>query len=410
MFDRVVYMTGVMVEQLHEVIDRLTALELDALTDAELHDLTIGLERARHRLAVASARCVRRWDTRGLWASDQSRSSAARLARECNTSIGTARRELLRAKRIEDLPATASAVAAGALSLDHVDLFGAACLAAPDAFAADEPMLVERCTELRFRQAAQVIGYWRHHIDDRDPMPPAEHNRAHASTTFDGTVVVDAVLDPIGGAIVVAELDRLSEQLRLADQRDGALRTAAQRRAAALVEMATRSAATPKGARRPRPLFTLLIGDDHVRHVCELAAGQIVAPERLGPYLDVADVEVVLFDGPRTVLSVSRKRSFVGAVRRAIQVRDRHCQHPAGCDEPVDRCDVDHIDPWITSHRTDQHNGRLQCTTHNRHADKHDRPAAPPPPRVVTYLDEVRARLRWRHLHTEPDEDDAAPP
>ena len=381
------------------------------MTDAELHDLTIGLERARHRLGVASARCLRRWDARGLWASDQSRSAAARLARECNTSIGTARRELHRAKRIEDLPITASAVAAGDLSLDHVDLFGAACLAAPDAFAADEPMLVERCTELRFRQAAQVIGYWRHHTDDArsdaadraQPRPRLHHLRRHRRRRRR------------------PRPDRRRHRRRRArpPQRAAPPRrptpTApcappAQRRAAALVEMATRSAATPKGARRPRPLFTVLIGDDHVRHVCELAAGQIVAPERLGPYLDVADVEVVLFDGPRTVLSVSRKRSFVGAVRRAIQVRDRHCQHPAGCDEPVDRCDVDHIDPWITSHRTDQHNGRLQCTTHNRHADKHDRPPAPPPPSVVTYLDELRARLRWRHLHTEPDEDDAAPP
>jgi hypothetical protein len=83
-------------------------------------------------------------------------------------------------------------------------------------------------------------------------------------------------------------------------------------------------------------------------------------------------MEVVLFDGPATVLSVSRRRSFTGALRRAIEVRDRHCQHPAGCDVPVDRCDVDHVVPWIAGGRTDQFNGRLECRAHNRHADLHD--------------------------------------
>jgi hypothetical protein len=394
------------IDELHEAIDRIATLDVDAATDDELHQLTISLQRGCHQLAVAAARCLRRWDVREVWATDQSRSAGARLARECNTSMTTARRELRRAKQLEDLPATASAVAAGDLSLDHVDLFSSARRAAPDAFTADEAMLVERCRALRFRQAAEVVAYWRHHTGCADPAPSRDLDRAHASTTFDGTVVIDAVLEPIGGAIVVAELDRLGEQLRLTDRRDGTTRTAAQRRAAALVEMATRSASTPKGAKRPRPLFTVLIGDDHVRQLCELAAGNILRPEQLGPYLDLADLEVVLFDGPRTVLSVSKRRSYVGAVRRAIQVRDRRCQHPAGCDEPVDRCDVDHIDPWPVSHRTDQHNGRLQCTTHNRHADKHDRPPAPPPPRAIDHLDEIRARLRWRYLH----EDDAAPP
>jgi 5-methylcytosine-specific restriction protein A len=74
---------------------------------------------------------------------------------------------------------------------------------------------------------------------------------------------------------------------------------------------------------------------------------------------------------------MSPQRTFTGWLRRAIQVRDRHCQHPAGCDEPITRCDVDHILPNVAGGRTAYANGRLQCATHNRNAIFHDR--APPP-------------------------------
>jgi HNH endonuclease len=76
------------------------------------------------------------------------------------------------------------------------------------------------------------------------------------------------------------------------------------------------------------------------------------------------------------VISVSHKRTFTGALRRAIEVRDRHCQHPSGCDEPADRCDVDHIQPHSHGGETSQHNGRLSCWPHNR--DEQLRSAHPP--------------------------------
>ena len=54
------------------------------------------------------------------------------------------------------------------------------------------------------------------------------------------------------------------------------------------------------------------------------------------PHLGVAEVETILFDGPFTVIAASTARSFTGRLRRAIEVRDRHCQHPSGCDVPAE--------------------------------------------------------------------------
>jgi hypothetical protein len=140
--------------------------------------------------------------------------------------------------------------------------------------------------------------------------------------------------------------------------------------------------------------------------MCELANGQVITPGTLIPWLGAAEVETILFDGPTTIISVSKRRRFTGALRRAIQVRDRHCQHPSGCDEPADRCDVDHTVPVARNGPTSQFSGRLECWPHNRDADKHDHDATPLPPRPVTVLDELRARLRWRNRHYVHDQDD----
>jgi len=83
-------------------------------------------------------------------------------------------------------------------------------------------------------------------------------------------------------------------------------------------------------------------------------------------------METFLFDGPSVVLTASQQRTFTGKLRRAIQARDRRCQHPSGCNTPSANGDVDHIVPWKDGGTTDQFNGRAQCRPHNRHHDKHD--------------------------------------
>ena len=307
---------------------------------------------------------------------------------------------------MERVPAVTAAVSAGRVSTDHVDLLARAAGRAPGRYADDEAMLIGHCTTLRFADAERVVTYWLHHAaHDDTPADAGEGSGASVSETIDGTVIVDATLTGLDAHVFVDELRRLTTAQRLADVGIGVVRTARQHRAAALIEMAARSASTPAGARSPRPLFTVLIGDDTFRHLCETSAGRVISPGVLVPYLDTAAMEVVLFDDAATVISVSPRRSFTGALRRAIEVRDRHCQHPSGCDIPAERCDVDHIVPWTDGGRTDQFNGRLECPAHNRHRDLHDAPAEPPPTaRGLTYLDHVRARLRWKLLDDPPDD------
>src|SRR5262245_16734047 len=142
------------VEQLNEAIDALLTLDPDTLTDPELDATLIELQRQRARLGVVAARLVGRWDHRQVWAGDQSRSAAARLARDTKTSVGSAKVELRRARQLASMPKTETAIVAGDLSLDHVDLLGRANQPWREAVFADhEQTLVTECSKLRYAQA-----------------------------------------------------------------------------------------------------------------------------------------------------------------------------------------------------------------------------------------------------------------
>jgi hypothetical protein len=152
-------------------------------------------------------------------------------------------------------------------------------------------------------------------------------------------------------------------------------RTPAQRRADALVEMATRARTAPPGGRRPAPLLTVVVGLDTLKGpILELLNRTIVTPGQVVPWLTEADVERIVFDPPSRVIDVGAKRRFfTGALRRAIEIRDRTCFHPS-CDEVPDRPEVDHIHEASKGGETTQANGRWGCGYHNRRRNQHPDP------------------------------------
>ena len=153
----------------------------------------------------------------------------------------------------------------------------------------------------------------------------------------------------------------------------------------------------------------LIVGDDTVRHLCELGSGHVVHPTDLVPLLDTALIETFLFDGPSTVIAKSHTRTFTGALRKAIQVRDRRCQHRSECPAPAADSDVDHRRPYSEGGATSQFNGRVECIPHNWLAHVHDHPGDDPnpPEHPVGPLDAIRCRLRWHVLRSEPTPENA---
>lgn len=374
-------MVATTVERYRSAGDAAAVVDLDALTDGELDDELVGLLRERHRLDAEIARRSARWDARVVWITDGSRSAAARLGRDGHLAPPSSAGLIRRARASRSMPATCAAWSRGDVGGDAVDVLARAAGAGRDElFARDERMLVGFFDELSHVQASKAVRYWCQRADaelQRDGAPPPPPVSLHVSTTFDGAVSGDFVLDPVGGAAVIEGLRRIERELYQQDQRDGVVRSKAERMGAALVEMAVRAHSVPSDARRPEPLVTILAGESSIEHLLELASGVVLDAHTVIPHLCRATVQTFIFDGADRVVAASKQRTFRGTLRRAIQVRDRHCQHPSGCDASIVECDVNHIRAWIEGGVTDELGGDLECHPHNRKSDLHGRaPAA----------------------------------
>ena len=367
---------------LEAAVEQLADVDVESLSADELHEVIRRLHTVSTRLEAQTVRVVHRWDAILAWADNGSKAPGMRLSRETGVPKRDAERLVRRGRALTSMPLTAEAYQAGELNGAHVDLIGTCNRDwVNDDFATSEAKLVNFCRTNVFGEAAEAIRYWQMYadrdVDNPDPdkaAKDADKNRLSASESFQGRTFIDGNLDAISGAIFRSELDRLTEQLRLQDIRDGIERSPAQRRAAALVEMATRSATMPAGGQRPKPLITFTMGVGHFEWMCQTGAGTIIEPELVLPYLSDAEIERIIFDPPNRKLEASSKTSFTGALRKIIGLRDRHCQHPSGCDEPIHRCDVDHIEPRSCGGITCICNGQLLCTYHNRIVKaEHDR-------------------------------------
>jgi Domain of unknown function (DUF222) len=418
----------VVTEELEPVdgaVEALAALDVEGMEGHRAADVVVELRRVRAKLAAVEARLVERVDTARPWAEAGYLTAASWLAASDHTPLGDARAEVRLARRLRSMPATAAALAAGDISLAHARRLATLCARDTEtAFAEAEEFLVGQGRSMRWAEFTKACGYWlRHARQDRDPDPDKsdrDHRRVSLHDGLRGTGLLTGELTPTAKAQVRSELDRLERQLFEADwaaakARHGdavtvahLARTSAQRRHDALVEMARRSATAPTDGKRPRPLLTVLVGEDAFRHTLELADGTLVSPATAADLLDDAVIETVLFDGPSRVLDLSHQRSFVGAARRAVEVVHRTCTGK-GCHVPSDRCEIDHILPFADGGPTVPDNGRPQCPAHHRQRTKPKAQPRPPLPSSasgsegrltgIDHLELARARIRDRLLH-----------
>jgi hypothetical protein len=378
-------------EGLTEAIDHLVASAADPSVYADAESIE-SLHREMARMEAVTTQAVAAFDASGDWAFDGAKSASAWVATRCRLPKGESRRRAHLGRQLIDLPECKKAWSAGEINAAHVGTIAALSRdTTKEALERDEAMLVGQAKSLRFGQFTQAIAYWEQHADPDGTEEAAEKRRSrrdvYLTSSFNGTYLGKMTLDEISGAIVSGELARLEKELFEADWKEATealgreptvselSRTSAQRRADALVEMATRSKTAPLNGQRPAPLFSVLV-DYETMHgrICQLAEGSVVSPGSLLSWLDEAYLERAVFrPGGRVEVSATT-RLFTGATRRAIELRDRECTHPY-CDIPAHDCQVDHIIPYAQSGPTTQENGRLRCGFHNRLRNQR-----PPPP------------------------------
>jgi hypothetical protein len=341
------------------------------------------LERQQSRFGCTTSRAVGSFDQWGEWALDGAKTAVAWIDTVCHLPKGEARAQLRRGKALSGLPIAAAAWAAGDIGAAHVDaLIRVKRPVTEEALARDEALLVDYARTMKFAHFSNALAYWEQHADqdgsEEAALARKERRDVYLVAGTDGYLGA-MNFDFVDGAIVSNELKRLEKELFEADwaqakerlgrnpRMDELARTAAQRRADAMKEMAIRSAsARATEGRRPEPLFSVVIDYQTLAgRISQLDQGPAVPPGSLLPWMDQASFERIVFaPGKRAECSVT-SRFFTGATRRAIEVRDLECCHEY-CDLPADQCQIDHIVPFSEGGLTTQENAQVLCGFHNR--------------------------------------------
>ncbi|MFP5321508.1 MAG: DUF222 domain-containing protein [Acidimicrobiia bacterium] len=373
------------IERLREATDELAQLDPSELRTADgLAELLADVERLLRRLDHEFHRILRAFDARGdcvpLGYATTTQFVRHRLGRSGVRATAAVR--LSRA--LVHLPETSARWAAGDADADRVRTVASARTDETEAAFADwEAWFADQAATLDVRGLRIVVKRWKLKVapDDDGPERREVERDAHVSKTFQDTVVVDATLGPLGGDVFLRVFEDLVEELFKADWAEAKerlgrepastelRRTPAQRRADALVLMAERAhAADPSVAARLRPLVIVVTGLDALADgLAELWDRTPLSARQLADVLGMdPDVERYVYGpGEVPIAYEERHRLFTGKLRRAIQVRDRHCTG-LGCDRDARFCDVDHIQPVAGGGRTRPGNGRVACGKDNR--------------------------------------------
>lgn len=357
---------------LHDAVAAVAGEDVGVLSDAALGEDLVALRRGIDRLELEFSRRLQRFDAQRGWVGSGAVSTVAWLRCACRLGVASAAQHVDVARRLPDLPLTERSAADGSIGFHHVAVIArCATQVGSDAVRAAEPALVEAAQKVDPRSLGIVTRRLRYCLDPDGAL--ADSDAAHdarsltLSETYDGVFHVAGLLDQEGGALLRTALESLD------DRQPGDPRTAWQRRADALVELARRqlqSGGLPSVAGE-RPHLTLTASEATLRgeRGCPPGdlrwAGPIVADTVRRIACDSTVTRVAL-DGSAQPLSVGRAtRVIPAAMRRALAVRDGGCRFP-GCDRPPEWTDGHHIEHWADGGATSLANLLLLCRHHHR--------------------------------------------
>ena len=354
-----------------------------------LERLEVELTTQAGHLAAAECRWllfVAEYDRREGWAQWGCWSCAMWLGWKCGIARRSAQEKVRVARALAELPLITEEFSRGRLSYSQVRALTR--VAEP----ATEAGLVEIARNGTVAQLERLVRGMRFCIrrDDETAEANVRHERRYLSCHYDddGSLVGSFRVDAEEAATVVGALEAV-EKVRSAERR-------------AVADPETERADDPPGARRVDAFVAIMdsvlageleerSGGDHyltIVHVdadtladdtdgrCQVEHGPAIAPETARRLACDAGLVVMLDDPDGDPLAVGRKtRTIPVALRRAVNARDERCTFP-GCDEPIERCEADHIEQYARGGHTTQDNGRLRCRYHNR--QRNNRPDLEP--------------------------------
>ncbi len=427
----------------------LSAQDVTSWSDTQVRDGLQALLAEVNRLTAVVSTVAASFDTRSLAELDGFRSTRSWLIGYGRMTQGAAGGWLSRGRLMAQLPALAAAAHAGEVSAEQLRPVGALVdHVGIGAVASFDQILADLAAESRPADVELACNRIRAHVDPDgpDPDPDAGARRGLTLSRSGSLFSVAGRLDAEGGATVLTALDALMRPPTPDDPR-----TAAQRRADAMVELARQAlqGGTVPTVGGVRPQLGILLTPDAL---LGSAANEPPAANRSGAdgagangasnsaadaagtrppdALECAGVpilpelpwnswahqlpvsvaqrlscdcevwRVILDPACGLPLEVGRAHRIVPPwIRKALHARDRGCRWP-GCTAPAAWSEVHHLVAWYLGGTTDIDNLLLLCRWH--HGLVHD--GLPDDQRWRIHLDPTTGEVTVRRPGGQPYE------
>lgn len=365
-------------------------------------DLVVALEECETAMRVMQAaqlRVIAEIERKGIPPENGARTTKAFLQKRLRISGPDADVRVKLAHKVEgrvgpdgqplppELPATAAALWAGTIGLDHARVVAdgirkvTGVLSAQQCQQAEE-LLVEQSRVADPHDVRSMAERLRYHFDQegafREEERQFEDRELHFGVARDGMTVVKGRLDRETGAKLHAVLEPLAAPR---PEQDGEKdpRTAAQRNADALADLLDIALSTdhlPRaGGQRPHLIVTMSWEGLQQRlseDAPEVAAGvlestgQLLSASRIRLLACDAQVLPVVLGGEGQPLDVGRaERTAPPQIRAALLARDGRCAFP-NCDLPPGTPAAHHVRHWVDGGETSLANMVMLCSRHHR--------------------------------------------
>jgi len=277
----------------------------------------------------------------------------------CHLTSNTVSDRVSVGERMSELSRSVEAVQEGQIGFAHLGVMARTADAVGKAF--DETKLLPLAREYSPGKFHYKCLHYRHSVDAQayaqEQEEQAQHNRIDLSTGEDGCLLLNGVLDPVGGAAVRTALEPLARKSGEHDDR-----LLPQRYGDALVELA--SGGRPANIQVTATIETLkgLAGAAGA----EMEFSLPISSASLQRMACDCSVTRVLLSQESVVVDIGRSRRMIsGPARKALNARDGHCRWP-GCERPASWCDGHHIVHWIEGGTNEPNNLVLLCRRHHR--------------------------------------------
>ncbi|MBA2508266.1 MAG: DUF222 domain-containing protein [Nocardioidaceae bacterium] len=378
-------------------LDGLGQPALWSASDGDVADIVAAAEQVTRRAAAVQAAAIAEAQRRDLPRQVGATGTVAWMSGLLGTTPQRAHRMCKLAAGLDHVPATAAALAAGAIDSDQAQVIGSAVGGLPVEVGSElrgkaETYLVEQAG---LHHAGVLAGLAAHLLEvvapevaeaklaeqlKRDEARDGEYNvRLSTQPNWRWRISLRGDFGPESWAVVAAVLGPFTKPAHHAGT-DGAgnggvptrdPRSYDQRLADGLVELARRQLVAGdlpvRGGKRPQVVVTI----DHDRLVNEMGLGLLdnnvpvtaTAARRIA--CDAQLISMVL--GADSVpLDVGRSQRLIsGELRAALVARDSGCAFP-GCLRPADWCEAHHIVHWADGGSTSLTNSVLLCGHHHR--------------------------------------------